>query len=42
MLVLWIVVDFYYATLPWVFVRHLNMPYKEKVIVISSMSLGIL
>jgi len=40
--VLWIVVDFYYATLPWVFVRHINMPYKEKVIVISSMSLGIL
>ncbi|KXJ87958.1 hypothetical protein Micbo1qcDRAFT_207716 [Microdochium bolleyi] len=40
--VLWVVVDFYWAILPWIFVRHLNMPHKEKVIVLSSMSLGLL
>ncbi|KAJ1323639.1 hypothetical protein MN608_10883 [Microdochium nivale] len=40
--VTWVVVDLYYAVLPWLFVRQLNMPYKEKVIVLSSMSLGLL
>ncbi|KAH7014433.1 uncharacterized protein B0I36DRAFT_209982, partial [Microdochium trichocladiopsis] len=42
LIVTWIIVDFYYAILPWVYVRRLNMPHKEKVIVLSSMSLGIL
>lgn len=33
-------VDFYFATLPWLFVMKLNMVFREKMIVAISLSLG--
>lgn len=33
-------VDFYFAILPWIFIWKLQMKFKEKMIIASSLSLG--
>ncbi|EKJ77761.1 hypothetical protein FPSE_02259 [Fusarium pseudograminearum CS3096] len=37
-----VIVDFFFATFPWIFIWKLNMKYNEKITIAGSMSLGFL